>query len=300
MPRSTGISLLLLLLPALVVPTACERSVTAPTRPSSSACPAGSWLSAVQAYQGLDWGHDCQPCESLHFVVYSLRSSASAKQEMADLSEHALETLRKHLEFASDADMGVTRRLDVYAKDYPVDWGASAYSDGFVMDSIDSAMFSTRCRGDRGIYEAQIVHELSHIVQMRFNSLTEVWFIEGVSEYVSGPALGVPIVTASGAPILTSAQLTTWRGSGHVNPIGIVTVRDYVGSYWEYYPVFRLAIAYLFDDKGLGRSPSAIREMYLDMRGGKLFRAAFRDRIGLAVEDYRDHFFEWMYEYLGR
>ena len=121
-----------------------------------------------------------------------------------------------------------------------------------------------------------------------------------MSEYVSGPTLGVAIVTTSGAPILTSAQLTTWRDRGHVNPIGMVTVRDYVGTSWEYYPVFRLAIAYLFDVKGLDRSPSEIREMYLDMRGGKPFRAAFRDRIGLAVEDYRDHFFELMYEYLER
>jgi len=282
------------------MPTACDRRVTVPAGPSSSACPAGSWLSAVQAYPGLDWGHDCQPFESPHFVVYGLRSTASAKQDMAELSEHGLETLRKHLGFANYADMGVTRRLDVYAKSYPIDWGASAYSDGFVTDSIDSAMFSTRSRGDRGIYEAQIVHELSHIVQMRFNSLTEVWFIEGVSEYVSGPTLGVAIVTTSGAPILTSAQLTTWRDRGHVNPIGIVTVRDYAGTSREFYPVFRLAIAYLFDVKGLHRSPSAIREMYLGMRGGKPFRAAFRERISLAVEDYRDHFFELMYEYLER
>lgn len=68
----------------------------------------------------------------------------------------------------------------------------------------------------------------------------------------------------------------------------------------DYYLFFELAVRYLVDPNGHGRSVLDIRDIYLDIRAGQRFTQAFESRMDLSVEEYEANFFTIMLEYLGR
>jgi len=87
----------------------------------------------------------------------------------------------------------------------------------------------------------------------------------------------------------------------HVNPISLVRSTDAPvpdSRIGEYYPMFGLAVRYLLDEDGLGRSVLDVKELYLDMQTTVDFRDSFERVMGLSVEDYEDQFYELVAEIL--
>jgi len=265
----------------------------------------GSWSWVIWEHPDLNWNHDGHPYESTNFIVFSLSSSDSAKRQMSDYAEESLVFLKNAFEFNSVQEMGITQKLDVYAKHYYLWWGARAYDEGIIVDAIDSDAFQTRYRNDLMIYKGTLKHELTHIIQQRFVAGREIpiWFNEGLCEYLATPELGLHIATACGDPILTVTQLDAWRSKGFENPITIEKWSDYplirTETYWQFYPMFQLAVAYLVDGSGLNRSILDIKGILIDIQNGIDFQTTFEQRMGISVDDYRDNFYEWMYDFLS-
>jgi hypothetical protein len=65
-----------------------------------------------------------------------------------------------------------------------------------------------------------------------------------------------------------------------------------------HYPMFQLAVEYLMDEDGQGRSPADARDVFIDVAEGASFEAAFEDRMGISLTDYERDFFDLMEEYL--
>jgi hypothetical protein len=65
-----------------------------------------------------------------------------------------------------------------------------------------------------------------------------------------------------------------------------------------HYPMFHVAVEFLIDDDGQGRSPADMTDMLVDVAEGASFEAAFENRMGLRLDDFENEFFSLMSAYL--
>ena len=56
--------------------------------------------------------------------------------------------------------------------------------------------------------------------------------------------------------------------------------------------MFQLAVEYMMDADGLGKTPQDARDLFLDMAEGADFATAFENRMGMPLRDYEEQFFE--------
>jgi hypothetical protein len=121
-----------------------------------------------------------------------------------------------------------------------------------------------------------------------------VWFSEGTAE-----ALGCSWDAAPRTLDDVNARIAKY---GRINPVAWrvdlppSTVGNEYGEY--YYPMAHLAVQYLLDADGLGRSPHDLAAVMLDMGGGASFASAFKAHIGLSQSEYQAQFWARMDAYL--
>lgn len=250
---------------------------------------AGSW------YVREPWPHDGRPIESESFVVYSDTATAEARREVADVAEDLWGELLD--DFSIEAGMlrypDGQDKLHVYAyHDHdPQDWEARAYYGGLIMWSPDH-----RQRSNEGTRFAPVVkHELVHVLQWLIAGRpdphpVDVWFLEGLPEAMSGGTTGGAIRSLDELDDLTADY-------GTLSPISVKTYSQitspHAGEYFHY-PMFQLAVEYLLDEDGYGRSPADVRDVFIDVAGGASFEAAFEERMGTRLDDYDRDFFDLM------
>jgi hypothetical protein len=92
------------------------------------------------------------------------------------------------------------------------------------------------------------------------------------------------------------SQVSEWkRDENHVNPVTIrmlgvdVPAGENPG---RYYPMFGLAVEYLLDAKGRGRTLLDVKNMLTDMGRGASFSSAFQTYMGISVDAYRAQFYD--------
>lgn len=256
-------------------------------------------------------GHDGQPYESEHFVVYSGFSSMEARAYVAGLAEESFTELKATFEITSDAELWYTtpdKMIDIFAMRYQgadIRYTGVAYRDGFLVIAYDSPRYDLEGFTPER-YKSLVKHEFMHDLEFllldsqNFEPHTDVWFREGVATYISGPRA---------SDITTREQLLEWmdlrqalRGQG--NPIAVHEWNDFppeilrAGRTGSYYPSFGLAVAYLVDPEGHGKSWSDVKGVYVDMREGDPFALAFENWMGMSVADYEESFFDLMLAYL--
>jgi len=62
--------------------------------------------------------------------------------------------------------------------------------------------------------------------------------------------------------------------------------------------MFQLAVEYLVDENGHGKSFEDIKDLLLDVSVGVSFETAFKNRLGISVKEYEMQFFDLMNDYL--
>ena len=68
--------------------------------------------------------------------------------------------------------------------------------------------------------------------------------------------------------------------------------------YHFYYPMFQLAVQYVVDPNGHGRSYVDLKNLFMDVSVGVPFETAFQNRLGISVQNYESQFFSLMNGYL--
>jgi hypothetical protein len=256
---------------------------------------------------GRRYPNDNRILESTHFMVYSDGSSDDVKVIYAKMAEESLAELFHTFAVVNTdalslnfADSG--SKINIFSiKDANHD--QMAFRFGFILYGQDSDDYQ-RWGSDDFWFRREVKHETMHVLQWLFGldpqgrvaePWPEVWFTEGISEYISGGAF---------APITNLGQWEQWRSiSGHTNPIAIHQWADFTipyGRTGEYYPAFSLAVRYLLDSRGLGRTPLDVKAMYADMVSSGSFAEPFARTFGMTVEEYEDHFPELIVDYLSR
>jgi hypothetical protein len=272
------------------------------------------WISYGQGGENVP--HDDRIYESRNFLTFSDASSDEVKVLYSQIAEQALAEIMEAFEVDSSEELGVlehdrSTKITIYSDRY-LEHANLAFNRGFLLIAMDSPIASQFFGGDSARFQAwyrrDVKHETMHVMQWLLGldwepswpwparvgrTWPEFWFSEGMSEYMSGGAF----------PVMESmAQVNAWRQQAdHVNPISVVRSTDAPvpdSRIGEYYPMFGLAVRYLLDEDGLGRSVLDVKELYLDMQTTVDFRESFERVMGLSVEDYEDQFYERVAEIL--
>jgi hypothetical protein len=242
--------------------------------------------------------HDNRVYESENFLVFSDASSDETKELFASMAEQALGEVLEDFGFAGPAELGIADRaskITTYCSRYrQID--EIAFPFGFYLYGSDSQLYLAggpyhdRYRENQ---KHEIVHVFTFLLGLTETNLPNFWFNEGLAEYVSGGAFD---------PITTVHQLDQWMaGEDHFNPISVRSWQDLPVPHartGEYYPMFGLAVRYLLEPMGGGRTHLDVRAMVEDMVSGDPFETAFERRFGMSVDEYEAGFLTLIREFL--
>jgi len=190
-----------------------------------------------------------------------------------------------------------TSKIDLFLlEDDTPEWGGWAYYGGFLLSP--NACTSVYCR------LGTIKHELLHVVGFLlagFGSIhtmqVDVWFDEGLAEYVAGSR-------SIGTLDEYDARCRELEDVIHnSNPVSVHEWWDLdtsaAGTLGVHaYELFELAVRYLMDEDGHGKTLEDAKELYLDLRQGFSFASAFQRQFGLRLVTYEVQFDTWMRDYL--
>lgn len=268
----------------------------------------GGFISSGSWYvTGFEWPHDGNPWESENIVIYSDGAGEDARQALALLAEETLSEIK--VLFAIDNnDIFLfppgQEKIDIYAyknryPTYPVIWGGWAYYGGLLIFSLDHPERTSFGHTEPEIYNPTLKHEIMHVVESLLKAsndpnLVDVWLTEGLAEAVSGG-------TAAGSITDLQKFNELLNQYGFRNPIAMhryeyPNIEGIVYNY--YYPMFQLAVEYLVDANGHGKTMNDVKDLLLDVRSGMPFPTAFQNRFGMSLSEYENQFFALMTAYL--
>lgn len=260
---------------------------------------AGSWY-----VTGFTWPHDGNPFESANFTIYSDAASEDSRQALAQLAEETLDEIKVSFEIENN-DIFLFPQgqegIDIYTykNHFPQSWGGWAYYGGLLIFSLDHPERTSFGHTAPHIYIPTLKHEIMHVVESLLKAsnnpnLVDVWLTEGLAEVVSGGTAGGSITDLAKMNALIQEY-------GSLNPIAMHQY-NYPDveliAYYYYYPMFQLAVEYLIDVNGHGRTLNDVKELLLDVRNGVPFPTAFNNRFGISVAQYESQFFNLMNNYL--
>lgn len=295
---STIKTVLVLIIIATLLMSGCDNSSDSESQPvlNPNLVYEGWWM----AYDSLDhFGHDGEPYDAEHFVIYSDACIISEKIRVAGILENQLRDLMTLLHIDSYDEFGYTqpdRKLHIYLSKYlAFPWGGGFMDiHGFMLYAMNSPLQNW----PEEAYSMILKHELMHVVGhlLCHGVLGDAWFIEGIAEHVSN-------LSGMRSPVTTCTQLQEWiddyqNEPYEGNPVAIHTYDDVMiidsDASGDYDPYFELAFRYLVDPRGLGRTWLEIKYIFLDQRDGLSFAQAFEKRAGISLAFYEEHFFDLM------
>lgn len=245
--------------------------------------------------------HDNRILESNNFLTFSDASSDDVKIIFSKMAEESFAEIKQSFGIQGNEELRMFKsKMTIFTnKSLNIDQSAFAY--GFFLYGQDSEV-SIYIGNDDFRYRREVKHETMHAFQWVFGltgtrgyGKPPTWFAEGIAEYISGGYF---------TPITTTDQLKEWiEGEGHSNPIYIRDPVEYPVPYeqtWEYYSIFNLAVRYLLDKQGHGRTFHDVRAMYADMLVSGNFNSSFERTMGMSVSYYGEHFFELMNTFIQK
>jgi hypothetical protein len=274
----------------------CKRSPTSPQIPQTED---GLWTIYTPYY----WTHDGQPYSSTYCIVYSDEASYEMKQQMAEIGDNRFSQILQLFSFHDVSDFRYPpggSKIEIYINRNHVENIAWAYWGGFIITIRSSELIGHWY--NYAVYTAR--HELTHIFEFLIEGRevlgTDVWFKEGIAVHVGC------LEDTGWQTIRSLSELESWISQnqnvpGQGNPIAIHQNEDYPpgADKHQYYRFFELAMRYLLDRRGMGKSFSDVLDLFYDMRDGISFPVSFQDNFGISVSDYEDEFYDRMRAYLS-
>jgi hypothetical protein len=241
-------------------------------------------------------------------MIYSDGAGEDAKLALAQLAEEILSDIKN--QFAIDNNdiflyPPVQNKIDIFAykNRFPQDWGGWAYWGGLLIFSLDHPERTSFGHTEPGIYNPTLKHEIMHVVESLLKAsnnptLVDVWLTEGLAEAVSGGTAGGSVTDLQRFNELRNqyGSLKLRNQYGSLNPIAMHRYEDYPDTnligYNYLYPMFQLAVEYLVDANGHGKTMDDVRNLLMDVRNGVPFR------FGMSLSEYESQFFALMNAYL--
>jgi len=249
-----------------------------------------------------DYVHDNLIYETEHFLVYSDAADDHTKIQFANMAEQAYQELKSffllsyHYNFTIQRDDPTTKIQIICNRNDPRSQRSFFY--GFMLYTIDSPYcFAT----EENLYR-EIKHELVHVFQMYLDGSSRRyefgWFREGLAEYAADGGFFSRITT-----LAYFNQLRNILDNAGIHPLKIrwSELRNHEGEvHAATYSMSGLAMHYLLDPSGSGKSVNDIRQLFSDLLHDEtlLFETAFENNMGIDVHDFEDQFYDVMPGYL--
>lgn len=259
----------------------------------------GSWT----IYTPYNWSHDGEPYQTTYCTVYSDAAGNEMKSDMGEIADESFYKIMQLFTFQNPADFRYPpgySNIEIYLNinhTENINW---AYWGGFIITIksdeisgpwIDYTLYTTR-------------HELTHVFEFLIEGKevlgTDFWFREGMAVHTG--CLESSIFNT----IETLNELELWisenqNSPGKGNPVAVHQYSDLpVGADLDkYYRVFELALRYILDDKGFGKSYKDIKNLFYEIRNGTPFTSAFQKNLGISLKYYENNFYDLMAAYLS-
>jgi hypothetical protein len=258
----------------------------------------GSWV----FHTPFDWTHDGRPYDGQHVTVYSDAASQEMKRHLAEIADGEFDQILALFDFQDLSDLRYppgSSSIDVYLNRNHAESVNWAYWAGFII-TIRSSEISGSWLGFT-VYTVrhELAHEFEFLIEGRGGLGTDFWLREGLAVHVG--CMEYPEWRTIRSPTELEAwidQNRTVPGGG--NPIRIHQDTDFPqGADWhQYYRLFELAVTYLLDEAGMGRSYQDVLALFYDVRTGVPFPESFEDRLGIGLNAFEAGFFERAMAYL--
>lgn len=271
-----------------------------PAGPSSPQTETGAWA----RYTPYKWTHDGRPYHSSYFTIYSDAASDQMKRQLGEIADARFVQILSLFDFDDVADFvyppGLSK-LEIYINRHHAENINWAYWGGFII-TIRAAEISGRWH-DYTVYTVrhEATHEFEFLIEGREALATDVWFKEGIAVHVGC------LEDTGWRTIEDLDELESWISQnrnvpGLGNPIRIHRDADYPdqADRPEYYRLFELAVRYVLDENGMGRSFRDVLGLFYDLREGRSFADAFERRFGASVSAFEADFFDRMRVYLTK
>jgi len=274
--------------------TGCDDNSTSPIIPLPER---GSWT----IYTPYDWFHDGKPYQSSYCTIYSDVASQELKQQLGAIADQRFSQILQLFNFQRISDFRYPpnySKIEIYVnRNHPesINW---AYWGGFI--------FTIRTSDISGIYYDYAVytfrHELEHVFEFLIEGRevlgTEVWFKEGIAVHIGCMESNIF------KTVETVSELEAWISQnqkipGQGNPIAIHHDYPAGSNRDQYYKYFELAVRYLLDSNGMGKSYQDVLNLFYDLRNGISFSDSFENHFGISINDYEADFYDLMRSYLG-
>ena len=280
----------------IIVLVGCERNPTSPQNPQPEK---GSWA----IYTPYDWTHDGNPHQSIYCSIYSDAASDELKQQLGEIADESFSQILELFNFNNVSDFiyppGYSK-IEIYINRNHTENINWAYWGGFIF-TIRSSDISGHWY-DYTVYTVR--HELTHVfeflIEGRESLGTDVWFKEGIAVHIGC------LESTAFKTIESLSELESWISQnqdvpGKGNPINIHHNSDFPegADRHQYYRFFELAVRYILDENGMGKSYQDVVSLFYDLREEISFPVTFENHFGLSVSDYEDEFYDRMRIYLG-
>jgi hypothetical protein len=243
------------------------------------------------------------PYAGQHVTVYSDSASEAMKRHLAEMADGKLEQILALFDFQELTDLRYppgSSSIDIYLNRYHPETVNWAYWAGFII-TIRSSEISGSWLGYT-VYTVrhELTHEFEFLIEGRGGLGTDVWFREGLAVHVGC------MEYSEWQTIRRLSELEAWIDlnrdmPGGGNPIRIHQDTDLPqGASWHQYTrLSELAVTYMLDKAGMGRSYQDVLALFYDVRAGRSFPASFEDRFGISLSAFEAEFFERARAYLG-
>ena len=251
-------------------------------------------------YSPYKWYHDGKPLDTKYCKIFSDGAHDDVKEIVGELADEKFEQILQLFEFERFEDFRYPppyNKIHLYVNRFN-DPGIAAAYWGCCFITTRQAHISK----SNSYYNYVIKHELTHafefLIEGQVNLGTDTWFREGIAEF---SATGFR--TRVNLSALESWIYQHQNIAGNGNPIAIHEWEDFppevqnrTGSF---YPYFELAMRYLLDSRGMGKTLRDVLNVFYDARNKIPFPITFQNHFGISLEDYENEFFTRMRTFLS-
>lgn len=251
-------------------------------------------------YSRFKWYHDGQPLETEYCEIFSDAANDDVKEIVGEIADEKFEEILELFQFDKFEDFRYPpsyNKIQIYVNRLN-DTGIAAAFWGCCIITAREAHIDRNDIYFNYVIKHELTHAFEYLIEGDVELGTDVWFREGIAEY-SSRGQRIPVNLSTLESWITQHENITGNG----NPIDIHQWEDFPPEVQNrpgsFYPYFELAMKYLLDDNGMGKSIQDVINVFYNARYKVPFSSAFRNNFGISMEDFKNQYFNRMRSFLS-
>lgn len=248
------------------------------------------------------FSHDNRIYETEHFLVYSDCASDDFRIYFAEQAEIAFNELVSLFDLPNENTFGILPNAPLSKIQIICNQNDPHVQRSFAYGFMLYTLTSPYCFATEENFFREIKHELTHVFQMYLDGSSFLysygWFREGLAEYAADGGFFEPINSYA----QFNNYKTTLDNIGY-HPLATAwaELNNVPGDlHGMFYSMSGLAMRYLLDPNGYGKTIIDVKEMLIDIGdNGILFETSFSNHMGINIHTFEYNFYDNVEQYLA-